>query len=157
MLNAQSLWQQKIINTVYIIIPTVNWGYSSAVERSLCMREASGSNPDISTSFFFFQLYSLSLLPITLNCYFSIHTSKIVNYNIHWTMNLQSKKVAICLTILWPYIKINKSFAQHFVQYSIVITLIRRYSWRASSPLKEKNYWKFITFHYLNLFQILIA
>ena len=30
-------------------------GYSSVVERSLCMREASGSNPDISitTSFFF--------------------------------------------------------------------------------------------------------
>ena len=29
-------------------------GYSSVVERSLCMREASGSNPDISTSFFIF-------------------------------------------------------------------------------------------------------
>ena len=29
------------------------WGYSSVVERSLCMREASGSNPDISTFFFF--------------------------------------------------------------------------------------------------------
>lgn len=28
-------------------------GYSSAVERSLCMREASGSNPDISTDFLF--------------------------------------------------------------------------------------------------------
>ena len=28
-------------------------GYSSVVERSLCMREASGSNPDISTTIFF--------------------------------------------------------------------------------------------------------
>ena len=55
-------WRYHGILINYIIhLVLATWGYSSVVERSLCMREASGSNPDISTPiFFFFLRFSIS-------------------------------------------------------------------------------------------------
>ena len=59
-LKTSQRWRFRgiLINCIIRII-LATWGYSSVVERSLCMREASGSNPDISTPIFFFFFFTI--------------------------------------------------------------------------------------------------
>lgn len=82
---------------IRILLPT--WGYSSVVERSLCMREASGSNPDISTPIFFFSLFFLHACvflqkPLVSHCLLSfilLFSSKIdTAYNIQCGVEKQA-------------------------------------------------------------------
>ena len=56
----QERWADAIKGPICAPV-TRGGGYSSAVERSLCMREASGSNPDISTVSFSFLFFHFAL------------------------------------------------------------------------------------------------
>ena len=82
---------------IRILLPT--WGYSSVVERSLCMREASGSNPDISTPIFFslysffMRVYSFKNLSFLTACYllFCFFPPKLIQhtiFNVGWKNKL---------------------------------------------------------------------